>query len=451
MNSNRSRTLPVIRWLQAGAVATGVGAALVVVPGYAYAEDGVGGSSTASSSSAGERDSEAVSVRMQQAGASPRGVVREARAGRVAGAAAVTRPAAAAAVDAGTRRNSEVRVPRAAVARSAAVTAQPAAGPHDTTSAIAPVVAAAVAQAPAPAAVSGVTSSPRAAALVGDPVESIQAVINTGVNTVFDTLDRVLSIFPPNPITDFLSGTLLMVRRTLFDQLPTTQPVTYIQRANGQLEGSLNTADPTGEIPTYTVTGAPAHGGVQVNTDGTYIYTPDAGYTGPDSFIIEITDPGFNLVQPFSDRVETVTVTVQDSNFAYPRVFSFVALPIELTSYTWETGFFRYEGPVGVVLNPGDTWFANEGDPPPGAGDFFRYSAEFNYQAPGLDSTWQVQFFQAPRTSTAIATASWSDAELPNYPGYQIIGINDPGNPGGNIDDPNSSNVSVEVWLTDYL
>lgn len=35
---------------------------------------------------------------------------------------------------------------------------------------------------------------------------------------------------------------------------------------------------------TYTVTTEPSHGTLTLNEDGTYLYTPNAGYSGPDSF-----------------------------------------------------------------------------------------------------------------------------------------------------------------------
>lgn len=44
-------------------------------------------------------------------------------------------------------------------------------------------------------------------------------------------------------------------------------------------------------INTTPISG-PAHGSVVINPDGTYTYTPDPGYTGPDQYVYEICDDG---------------------------------------------------------------------------------------------------------------------------------------------------------------
>jgi hypothetical protein len=46
----------------------------------------------------------------------------------------------------------------------------------------------------------------------------------------------------------------------------------------------------TGTGLTYALTGDPVHGSAVVNADGSYTYTPDVGYSGPDSFTYTVTD-----------------------------------------------------------------------------------------------------------------------------------------------------------------
>ncbi len=74
--------------------------------------------------------------------------------------------------------------------------------------------------------------------------------------------------------------------------------------ANGLL---INDFDPEGGALTVNTTPvtAPSHGAVTLNADGTYTYTPAAGYYGPDSFTYQVCDPG-----PLCD-VATVYVMVQ--------------------------------------------------------------------------------------------------------------------------------------------
>jgi len=55
--------------------------------------------------------------------------------------------------------------------------------------------------------------------------------------------------------------------------------------------GTLPAAtDPEGDPLTYGVGAQPGHGTVTVNPDGTYVYTPDPDYNGPDSFTYTVSD-----------------------------------------------------------------------------------------------------------------------------------------------------------------
>jgi gliding motility-associated-like protein len=68
--------------------------------------------------------------------------------------------------------------------------------------------------------------------------------------------------------------------------------------------------DPDGDPLTFSKGSDPAHGTVDVNTDGTYTYTPEPGYTGTDTFTI-IVDDGHG-----DPKTVTVTVTVTPPNQA---------------------------------------------------------------------------------------------------------------------------------------
>jgi VCBS repeat-containing protein/CshA-type fibril repeat protein len=51
-----------------------------------------------------------------------------------------------------------------------------------------------------------------------------------------------------------------------------------------------NDSDPDGDALQVTYTSSPAHGTVVIHGDGTLTYTPDTGYTGPDSFTYTVSD-----------------------------------------------------------------------------------------------------------------------------------------------------------------
>ncbi len=50
------------------------------------------------------------------------------------------------------------------------------------------------------------------------------------------------------------------------------------------ISGSVHATDVDGDALTYSVNSSPSHGSLTLHSDGTYTYTPDANYFGPDSF-----------------------------------------------------------------------------------------------------------------------------------------------------------------------
>ncbi|GGK09086.1 hypothetical protein GCM10009304_39030 [Pseudomonas matsuisoli] len=113
-----------------------------------------------------------------------------------------------------------------------------------------------------------------------DSHASVNGIGRTGVYSVTVTADDgrgglatqtfTLTIANPAPVTD---GGLPIV---------TPEDTAYA--------GRLVATDADNDALTFTVTQAPAHGTLLLNTDGTYTYTPAADYNGPDSFSYRVTD-----------------------------------------------------------------------------------------------------------------------------------------------------------------
>ena len=92
--------------------------------------------------------------------------------------------------------------------------------------------------------------------------------------------------------------------------LPTTNPDTYTVIAGTTLTAPgasgllINDTDPNGLPLAASVAAGPAHGTLTLNADGSLIYTPTAGYVGPDSFTYRASDAAA------SGGAATVTINV---------------------------------------------------------------------------------------------------------------------------------------------
>jgi hypothetical protein len=61
---------------------------------------------------------------------------------------------------------------------------------------------------------------------------------------------------------------------------------------------SLVTVDPNGDPLTFSAAALPGEGTLTLNADGSFTYTPNSGFTGTDSFTVEITDTVTTLSSP---------------------------------------------------------------------------------------------------------------------------------------------------------
>ena len=85
------------------------------------------------------------------------------------------------------------------------------------------------------------------------------------------------------------------VQRTFFNQAPTVAPVQVSGVVDGPITGTVGGVDPDGDRIVYRVAKGPAAGEVTLNRDGTYTYTPGAGFTGVDTFVVTARDVGSNI------------------------------------------------------------------------------------------------------------------------------------------------------------
>jgi glucose/arabinose dehydrogenase len=137
---------------------------------------------------------------------------------------------------------------------------------------------------------------------VAPPVDPITQVVS-GLLAFFGfsplaTNTPVAPAAPSLTLLGLLEWVRREIERTFFNQTPTLayNPTQNSFLKVGVIEGNLHPFDPDSATLTYTATD-PAHGDVVAHPDGTFTYTPDAGYTGPDSFDVTVSDAnnGFQI------------------------------------------------------------------------------------------------------------------------------------------------------------
>ncbi len=160
-----------------------------------------------------------------------------------------------------------------------------------TTSAVAPV-AAALSAPHQPAAVADSMRRPDYPEWVSAPVTWSSILTESLSWFGLGALSPNLPV-PQFPVPDLLAGVWVGMRRlhyTFFNSAPRLELSGYTADPwSGVITGNLGGHDVDGDVITYAVTNAPAHGKVQIAEDGTYTYTPDpefAGAGGTDTFTV---------------------------------------------------------------------------------------------------------------------------------------------------------------------
>ena len=146
------------------------------------------------------------------------------------------------------------------------------------------------------------------------------------ISALMGTGRTVIGILPlAEPFKDWLYGALSGTRRTLFNQAPWLSPTQIT--ADGQLPivGTLNAVDLEGDEIRYKIVTGPAYGTVELQDDGTFTYTPDAGFTGVDNFVVSATDLGqhINLLDPFRSASTRASLLVNESAVSF--VFNYTS------------------------------------------------------------------------------------------------------------------------------
>jgi len=112
---------------------------------------------------------------------------------------------------------------------------------------------------------------------------------------------------PFGALSNIATVTLNVVKA---NDAPVATNATFITNEDTPLAAALPVADPDGDTLTFSILGGPAHGGLLVNPDGSFVYTPAANFFGPDSFTFRANDASL------PSSIGTVSITVLPVNDA---------------------------------------------------------------------------------------------------------------------------------------
>jgi large repetitive protein len=157
--------------------------------------------------------------------------------------------------------------------------------------------------------------------------------------------------------------------------------------ANTPLSGTTVLANDTGTTLTVTAHTAPLHGTLSIAADGTYLYTPTSGYSGPDSFTYTVTDASGNT------STATVALTVA------PTAFADVAT---ISANTTLTGTTVLTNDVGTLLTVTSNSAALHGTVTVAADGTYTYIPATGYSGP--DSFTYTVTDSSGSTSTATVS-----------------------------------------------
>ena len=250
----------------------------------------------------------------------------------------------------------------------------------------------------APAAVTPFAALDAAAVEPAPPanfIEALSAIPATFLNAAATLVNNVLqALFVPAPGTTdppLLAAVLAFVRRT-FSTFANATPTLNPQQTSQDLDdrevhGTFGGADADGDTLTYTVPGsgdgAPAHGTVTIDqAAGTWTYTPNVGFAGPDSFNVTASDEasGYHVHLFGTEHTTTALVSVTvtppvDAND--PPIVTPPSAPSAPDATTGEV-----TGSLGVVDPDGDPLtiaYAEGGAPKYGTVEFDSVTGTYTY------------------------------------------------------------------------
>jgi VCBS repeat-containing protein len=144
-------------------------------------------------------------------------------------------------------------------------------------------------------------------------------------------------------VSDGNGGSVLVtipVTITPVNDVPVASALPPTTARNTPVDGQIIASDADGDPLTYAITSAPTNGTVTINPNGSYTYTPNAGFVGGDSFVVTVSD----------GKGGTTTVTVPITIVAVNNAPVASAPPVTTAENTPVNGQIAASDPNGDPL-----------------------------------------------------------------------------------------------------
>jgi len=155
-------------------------------------------------------------------------------------------------------------------------------------------------------AVTGNISTYAGASHAGGSGAATSVVLFSPISIAFDSFDNLYILDGSTFVTSMIWKASVTPRSVNQPPAPTAPAISTAYATAGTSQVAAN--DPNaGDTHTYAVTTAAVHGAATINTRGLATYTPNAGFSGADSFVVTVTDS--------SGATGTVTTSVTVAAF----------------------------------------------------------------------------------------------------------------------------------------
>ncbi|MEH3130032.1 MAG: Ig-like domain-containing protein [Mycolicibacterium neoaurum] len=141
------------------------------------------------------------------------------------------------------------------------------------------------------------TLTPSASSVISlDPPNYGREFVAGQIEALIGTGRTMISLLPlPYEFKEWLYASLNGTRRALFNQAPWLNPTQISAEGGVPISGTLGAVDLEGDEIRYAIVTGPTSGTVVIAPDGSFVYTPNAGFTGVDNFVVSATDLGEHI------------------------------------------------------------------------------------------------------------------------------------------------------------